>query len=448
MSSILHRRLAAPLAVFAIAGLALSGCAVDETNGGSASGGGPGDAGTVDGVVTVYGTIADTEADLLEESWADWEEENDIDIKYESSKEFEAQIGIRAQGGSAPDIAIFPQPGLLSDLASRNYIQPAPQEVADNVAEYWSEDWAGYATTGDTLYGAPLMASVKGWVWYSPSEFAANGWTEPTTWDELLTLTQTMAETKGKAPWCAGFGSEAATGWPGTDWVEDLVLRQAGPEVYDQWVSHDIPFTDPAIQTALDSVGEILLNPEYVNAGYGGVESINTTTFQDVARVLGNGECSLHHQASFYDGFIQDPENGNATVGPDADIWAFMTPSIEAGGNAVVGGGEIVGAFSNDEETVKVTEYLSSPEWANSRVSLGGVLSANSGLDPESAESPILQEAIKILQDPETTFRFDASDLMPGAVGSAAFFTGIVDWINGKPSDEVLSQIDAAWPSE
>jgi alpha-glucoside transport system substrate-binding protein len=447
MSSHLHRRFTAPLAMLAIAGIALSGCAIEEDGGGS-SGGGPGDAGTADGVVTIYGTIADTEDELLQESWKEWEEENDIDIKYESSKEFEAQIGVRAQGGSAPDLAIFPQPGLLGDLASRGYVQPAPEGVADNVAEYWSEDWAGYGTTDDTLYGAPLMASVKGWIWYSPAEFAANGWEQPETWDELLTLTQTIADAKGSAPWCAGFGSDAATGWPGTDWVEDLVLRQAGPEVYDQWVSHEIPFTDPAIQTAMDSVGEILLNPEFVNAGYGGVESINTTTFQDVARVLGDGSCSLHHQASFYDGFIQDPENGNSTVGPDADIWAFMTPSVEPGGKAVVGGGEIVGAFSNDADTIKVQEYLSSPEWANSRVALGGVLSANSGLDPESAESPILQEAIKLLQDPETTFRFDASDLMPGAVGSAAFFTGIVDWINGKPSDEVLSQIDSAWPSE
>jgi alpha-glucoside transport system substrate-binding protein len=447
MSSILHRRFTAPLAILAIAGIALSGCAVDESNGGG-SAGGPGDAGTADGVVTVYGTIADTEAELLEQSWADWEKDNNIDIKYESSKEFEAQIGIRAQGGSAPDLAIFPQPGLLGDLASRGYIQPAPAGVSDNVKKYWSDDWAGYATTDDTLYGAPLMASVKGWIWYSPAEFASNGWEVPTTWDELLTLTKTIQEAKGSAPWCAGFGSDAATGWPGTDWVEDLVLRQAGTDTYDKWVSHDVKFTDPAIKTALDSVGEILLNPDYVNAGFGDVKSINTTPFGDAARVIGNGECSLTHQASFFDGFIQDPKNGNATVGPDADVWAFMTPSIEAGGNAVTGGGEIVGAFSNDADTVKVQEYLSSPEWANSRVKLGGVLSANSGLDPESAESPILQEAIKILQDPNTTFRFDASDLMPGAVGSAAFFTGMVDWINGSSSDEVLKKIDAAWPTE
>jgi alpha-glucoside transport system substrate-binding protein len=443
MISYHYRRAILPIAALGIASVVLSGCAT--SSGGS---GGPGDAGEADGIVTIYGTIGDTEAELLEESWADWETANGIDIQYEASKEFEAQISIRAQGGNAPDIGIFPQPGLLSDLASRDYIQPAPEGVKANVEQYWSADWAGYATTGDTLYGAPLMASVKGFVWYSPAQFAEWGVEVPTTWDEMLTLTQTIADEKGTAPWCAGFASDAATGWPGTDWVEDLVLRQAGAETYDKWVSHEIPFSDPAIVAAFNSVGDILLNPDFVNAGFGDVKSINSTPFGDPARALGDGTCALHHQASFFDGFIQDPKNGNATVGPDADIWAFVTPSIEAGGNAVTGGGEIVGAFSNDTDTIKVQEFLSSPEWANARVKLGGVISANNGLDPASASSPILQQAITILQDPATTFRFDASDLMPGVVGAGSFWTGMVDWINGKSTEDVLSTIDASWPSE
>ena len=443
MSRNLHRRFTAPVALFAAAGLVLAGCSAE----GAAEG--PGDYGDADGVVTVYGTIADTEAELLEQSWADWESENDIDIQYESSKLFEEQISVRAQGGNAPDLAIFPQPGLLADLATRGFIQPAPESVESNVSEFWTEDWAKYATSDDVLYGAPLMASVKGYIWYSPAKFAEWGVEVPATWDELLAVTKTIQEKTGTAPWCAGFGSDAASGWPGTDWVEDLVLRQAGPETYDDWISHDVPFSDPAIKTALDSVGEILLNPDYVNAGLGDVKSINATPFGDVARVVGDGSCALTHQASFFDGFISDPENGNATVGPDADVWAFMTPPIDASaGAAVTGGGEIVGAFSNDEDTIKVQEYLSSPEWANSRVKLGGVISANNGLDPASASSPILQDAIKILTDPDTTFRFDASDLMPGVVGSDSFFKGMVNWINGSSSDEVLETIDKSWPSD
>ncbi len=440
MSFTVNRRAFAPLAVLAAAGITLAGC----TSGGN-GGDGPGDFGDADGVVTIYGTIADTEADLLEESWADWEAENDIDIVYESSKEFEAQIGIRAQGGDAPDLAIFPQPGLLADLADRGYIQEAPEGVADNVAEYWSEDWAGYGTVNDTLYGAPLMASVKGFVWYSPKYFADNGYEVPETWDEMMELTATIAAT-GQKPWCAGFGSDAATGWPGTDWIEDIVLRQGGTDVYDGWVTNEIPFTDPAIASAFDTLGEILLNPEYVNAGIGDVVSINSTPFgADIATAVVDGTCPMTHQASFFDGFLTD---AGGVVAEDGDVWAFITPGEEAGASAVTGGGEIVAAFSNDEDTIKVQEYLSSPEWANSRVSLGGVISANKGLDPKNASSAILSQAIEILQGEDTTFRFDASDLMPGAVGAGTFWTGMVDWINGTPTEQVLESIEAGWPSE
>ena len=434
-----HRRFTASIAVAAIAGLTLAGCS-----------GGPGsttsEAGAKgDGVVTVYGTIPGTEAKLLEKSWADWEKKNKIDIQYESSKEFESQIAIRAQGGNAPDLAIFPQPGLMADLASRDFLKPAPKAVEDNVNKNWSKDWKAYGTVGDTFYGAPLMASVKGFIWYSPAKFKEWGVEVPKTWDELLAVTKTIQEKSGTAPWCAGFGSGDATGWPGTDWVEDLVLREAGPETYDKWVKNEIPFTDPAIKTAFDSLGEILQNPAYVNATFGDVRSINSTAFGDVATPIANGTCALTHQASFFDGFITD---AGGKVGPDGDVWAFITPAAEAGGQAVTGGGEIVGAFSDDADTQKVQAYLSSADWANSRVSLGGVISANKGLDPASAKSPILQQAIKILQDPKTTFRFDASDLMPGSVGAGTFWKGMVNWINGTPTDEVLTSIEGGWPSK
>ena len=443
MKTIPRRTLAAG-SLMAVGALALAGC----SGGPGTGGGGGGESGGDDGnVVTVYGTISDTEADLLEESWAEWEEENDIDIEYEASKEFEAQIAVRAQGGNAPDLAIFPQPGLLKDMAELGFLKPAPESVVENVEEYWSEDWAEYATYDGTLYGAPLMASVKGWVWYSPTFFEENGYEVPTDWQGLLGLTAQIQADTGGAPWCVGFGSDAATGWPGTDWVEDVVLRQAGPEVYDQWVANEVPFTDPQIASAFEEVGKILKNPDYVNAGFGGTDTIVTTPFGDAASALVSGECALHHQASFFDGFIVD---AGGTVAEDGDLWAFQTPSFggaAAEGAVVTGGGEIVGAFSDDEATQKVQTYLSSPEWANSRVSLGGVISANTGLDPENASSEILKEAISILQDESTTFRFDASDLMPSGVGTNTFFKGMNDWVNGADTATVLEQIESGWPS-
>jgi len=438
MNRMRRGRLLVSAAAVSVVGLTLAGC----SGGPGVSGGGSG--GEDDNVVTVYGTIADTEAELLEESWAAWEEENDIDIQYESSKEFEAQIAVRAQGGNAPDLAIFPQPGLLADMANRDYLIPAPPSVVENIESGWSEDWAGYGTVDGTIYGSPLMASVKGWIWYSPSLFAENGWEIPTDWQGLLDLTAQIQSETGKPPWCAGFFSDAATGWPGTDWVEDVVLRQSGTEVYDQWVANEVPFTDPKIKSAFDEVAKIILDPKYVNAGLGDVASIGTTPFGDVATPLVAGDCVLHHQASFYDGFITD---AGGTVAEDGDIWAFLTPGFESGSQVVTGGGEIVGAFDDSESTVKVQEYLSSPEWANSRVELGGVISANKGLDPSLASSLILTEAIEILQSGDTTFRFDASDLMPSSVGVGTFFQGMRDWVNGTPTDTVLQQIEDGWPS-
>ena len=297
------------------------------------------------------------------------------------------------------------------------------------------------------VLAAAVATFVLGGLWYSPALFAEKGWEIPTTWDGLIDLTKTIQADTGKPPWCIGFGSDAATGWPGTDWIEDIVLRQSGTEVYDQWVKNEVPFTDPAIKSAFDEFAKIALDPTYVNAGYGDVKSIVTTPFGDPATALVAGDCVLHHQASFYDGFITAAEG---TVAEDGDIWAFLTPAFggESGGDVVTGGGEIVAAFDDAESTQKVQEYLSSPEWANSRVSLGGVISANKGLDPENASSNILKEAIGILQSDETTFRFDASDLMPSAVGAGTFWKGMVDWVNGTPTDTVLTQIEAGWPSQ
>lgn len=441
-----HRRGLAPLAMIGALGIALVGCGGGP---GSTNSGGPDATGdTGDSVVTVYGTIADNEAKLLEESWKGFEDESGIDIKYEASKEFEAQISVRAQGGNPPDIAIFPQPGLMAELIKGDYLKKAPQAVQDNVASGWSDDWAAYASYEGELYGAPLMASVKGWIWYSPTTFKDNGYSVPTDWQGMLDLTAQIREDSGAAPWCVGFGSDAATGWPGTDWIEDMVLRQSGPEVYDKWVANEVPFTDPQIASAFDEVGKVLTNADYVNAGFGGTDTIVTTPFGDAAQALADGKCALHHQASFFDGFITD---AGGEVGPEGDVWAFIMPPFEAAGAdapaVVTGGGEIVAAFSDDEATQKVQEYLSSADWANSRVALGGVISANKGLDPANAQSEILKEAITILQADDTTFRFDASDLMPAGVGAGSFWKGMNDWVNGTATQTVLEQIESGWPS-
>ncbi|MEF3402473.1 ABC transporter substrate-binding protein [Agromyces sp. CCNWLW203] len=445
-----HRRWMAPVVAAAAVGLALTGCTGDiaEEDAADVDCTDYEEYGTFeDAEVSVAGTILDLEADRLIESWADFETCTGISVDYQGSSEFEAQIAVLAEGGNAPDVGIVPQPGLLARLATGGWLIPASESVEANVDEWWSEDWKQYGTHDGTFYAAPLMASIKGYIWYSPAEFEEKGYEIPKTLDELTELSATIAAEGDHKPWCVGLESGDATGWPGTDWIEDYMLRLHGADVYDQWVTHGIPFNDPQVAEAFDAVGEYLKNDEMVNGGIGDVSTQVTEAFQTAGLPILDGECSLHHQASFYETFW-NPEGGDEnTVASDGSVFAFLLPPVNADDPlSVTGGGEFPVAFRDAEEVEAFRTYLSSDTWANNRVSLGGVISANKGLDPQVASSELLTQSIEILQDPETTFRFDGSDLMPGAVGADSFWKGIVAWVTGGETAQVLDTIESSWP--
>jgi alpha-glucoside transport system substrate-binding protein len=436
-------RVLAPLGLLAVGAIALAGCAEGDSSGGGSGSGSGGET-----TVRISGGITGTEADALNQSFEQFTQDTGIKVVYTGDKSFEGNIVTKVSGGDAPDIAIVPQPGLLKTLIGTGEVQKASDAVSSNVDEYWGEDWKSYGTEDGTFYAAPMLANLKGYVWYSPAKFKEWGVEVPKTLDELMTLTATIQQKTGAAPWCAGFASDAASGWPGTDWVEDMVLRLSGPDVYDQWVANEVKFTDPQIKQAFDAVGDILLNPSYVNAGFGDVSSINSTAFADVAAKVADGSCPMTHQASFLSANFLTVTNAageTPTIAPDGDVYAFLTPGVTEGELAVEGGGEFVTAFSDDENVQKVVEYMSTPEFADARVKLGGVISANKGADPTLASSEFLTEAMKTLQDPNTTVRFDASDLMPATVGSGSFWKGMVSWIDGTPTDQVLSDIQAGY---
>ena len=399
-------------------------------------------AGSSGTTVSMYTSIRDIEADRYVQSFEEFEKCTGIDIAYEGSGEFEAQLNVKVQGGNAPDLAFIPQPGLLQRFVQAGEVVEPPQGVVDNVEEFWSEAWRDYGSVDGTLYAAPMGANVKSYVWYSPKQFEEAGYEVPTTLDELRTLTEEIAAS-GTKPWCAGIESGDATGWPATDWVEDMMLRTAGPETYDQWVNHEIPFDDPAVVEAVDAVGEILKNPEYVNGGFGDVRSIATTSFQDAGLPILDGECFLHRQASFFAN--QWPEGTD--VSENGDVFAFYLPSEDEGSKPVLGGGEFVAAFADRPEVQKVQTYLSSDEYANTKAAIGDWISANEGLDLANVENPIDRLSVETLQDPGAEFRFDGSDLMPAAVGAGSFWQGMTEWINGAETEEVLSNIEESWPS-
>lgn len=395
--------------------------------------------------VSLYTSIVAPEDTAHIDSYKPFEKCTGAQIVYEGSLEFEAQLPVRVSGGNAPDVAYIPQPGLLATFAASGAAKPAPPAVVKNVDTYFSDTYKSAGSVDGTLYGAPLGANVKSFVWYSPKAFAAKGYTVPTTWDDMIALSDRIAAEGGK-PWCAGIASGEATGWPLTDFLEDAMLRENGPDVYDQWVDHTIPFNAPQVSAALDRVGSILKNPAYVNGGYGDVSSIATTTFQDGGLPILDETCYMHRQANFYAAQFDE----STDISENGDVFAFELPQINPGApGTILVGGEFVAAFADRPEVAAFQAYLSSPEWANEKAKTtpaGGWVSANTGLDPANLASPIDRKSAEILQDQANTFRFDASDLMPAAVGSSSFWRGMTDWITGKSTADSLSFIEQSWP--
>jgi alpha-glucoside transport system substrate-binding protein len=452
------RRGAAAAAVLLTAGLVLAGCGGDDDNGDSAGGTSPGEGkteckdltsfGDLSGKeVSVYTSIVAPEDQPYKDSFKLFESCTGAKVNYEGSKEFEAQLVVRVKSGNPPDIAFVPQPGLLQTLVKdTGKVIEAPQSVSDNVDEYYGEDWKKYGTVDGKFYAPPLTANVKSFVWYSPKMFADNGWEIPKTWDDMLALSDTVAGT-GIKPWCAGIESGEATGWPATDWLEDVMLRTAGADVYDQWVNHEIPFDDPAVVEALDTVGGILKNDKYVNGGIGDVKSIATEPFQEAGLPILDGKCAMHRMASFYAANWGE----GVKVAEDGDVFAFYLPPIDpAQGNPVLGGGEFVAAFRDDPEVAAFQTYISGGDWVNEKAKAtpnGGFVSANKNLDIANVASPIDKLSTEILQNPDATFRFDGSDLMPGAVGAGSFWKEMTAWIaEDQSTEDTLGNIEKSWP--
>lgn len=392
--------------------------------------------------VSVYTSIRDAEGKLQEKSYDTFEECTGIEIKYEGSGGFEDQLPTRVQAGDAPDLAYVPQPGLLRSMVETGQVKVAPPEVSALVDRNFDSAWREYGTVDGRFYAAPLSASVKSYVWYSPKEFKDKGYSVPETWDELIALSDRIVP--DHKPWCAGIESGRATGWVVTDWLEDVMLRDAGPAMYDKWVEHEIPFNSPEVVAAAERVATILKNPAYVNGGFGGVKTITTTAFQEGGLPILERSCSLHRQASFYANQWGD----EAEVAEDGDVFAFYFPPIDpTKGKPVIAGGDFVAAFADRPEVRAFQEYLATVEWANERAKLGNWINANKGLDIENVKNPIDKLSVEILQDPDAIVRFDASDLMPREVGAGSFWTGMTDWMNGKPTKETLDYIERTWPS-
>ncbi len=372
-----------------------------------------------------------------------------LNIEYTGDADWEANINTQVEGGNPPDISFFPQPGKLADFARDGAVVALTDDVNATVDEYWADGYQLYGNVDDVQYGVPAKTDLKSLVWYQPAAFEENGYEVPTTFDEFTALVDQMAADGVAKPLCVGIESGQATGWAYTDWVEDMVLRQAGPDVYDQWVNNEIPFDDPQIVEAMQTVVDIWTDENVFAAG----GSISATNFADNGQPLVDGQCFMHRQANFFAGLFPegtafaDPEN------PDA-VDVFYFPDIN-GDTPVLTAGIFAAAFNEDPATMAVMDYIATADYAENRQrlqtaeldgALSGYLSAAQNQDP-SVYQPLEQSFLEILNAAEIA-RFDGSDLMPADVGAGTFWSEGVKLVNGNATaEEAAATIQASWPS-
>ncbi|MFD1884774.1 ABC transporter substrate-binding protein [Paenibacillus wenxiniae] len=392
--------------------------------------------------VTMYGPFVDADEQKFNASIKAFEDATGIDIAYEGSKEFEATINVRVNGGNAPDIADFPQPGLLETFAKAGKVVDVSTFMdADYMKKQYKQSWLDMAQMAgpdkDITAGVWARSSVKSLVWYNKKAFDEAGYTVPKTWDEMMKLTEQIAA-DGDPAWSIGIESGAATGWPATDWVEDIMLRTTTPENYDKWVKGELPFTDPIVKNAVEKMSEIWFNKDYV---YGGRSSIATTNFGDaIAPLFTNPpKAWLHRQAGFITSFI--PEG----VKPEDYDW-FPFPSIDAQyGTPALISGDIYAMFNDRPEVRAVMEFFTTAESLQSWIKSGGVTPPMNGTPDDWFANEQERRMSEFVQTAKT-IRFDGSDLMPGSVGAGTFWKGMTDYVSGTANlDQAMQGIQAGW---
>jgi alpha-glucoside transport system substrate-binding protein len=422
----------------------------DDGDGGETGATGGGATGVLEdtGTVNVLNAMEPNEAEAVQGVVDANLEDADYTVEIEASADFEEQFQIRSEGGTL-DVALVPQPGTVAAQAAAGTIVSLEDMgfQVDDLEELFGAYLLQLVEFEGEHWGVPTNVNLKSMVWYPKAAFDAAGYTVPTTWDELLALTEQI-KADGSTPWCVGFESGGATGWPATDWMEDIMLRTAGVDTYDQWVNHEIPFNDPAVANAATVFGDVMFPEGNVLGGAADTPSISfgaapLPMFEDPPA------CWLHRQANFIIAAAPFPED--AEVGVDYD-W-FPLPGIDQEGTLYAGEFAVVGTNGNRAEVKDFLEqFMAEPiqcgmggEAESSRISPNINVGADCYVNPILADSAaVLTEAIA-----SNTGRFDASDLMPAEVGAGSFWTGMVEYMQGGPDSlqSVLDEIEASWPA-
>jgi alpha-glucoside transport system substrate-binding protein len=385
------------------------------------------------------GIWGDDELVSFEAMVAPWETTTGGSMAFTGTRDITAVLTTRVEGGNPPDVAIAAEVGRFLQFAGEGKLTPlsACEGLRQTVVANYPQGFIDLGTVNDVVYGFFMKADTKGTIWYNPKFFADNGYeplTADSTFEDLIALSdQILAD--GTPPWSVGVESAEASGWPGSDWIQQILLNEAGTEVYDGVIDGSIPLTDPRVKDAWEKFGEIALTEGYTVQG--GAEGINATNFVNSAYPPFESPptAAMVYLGGFASGFVTE-QFPDAVAGEDFDFFPFP-------GGGVTGGASIVYAFSDDETTCSFLNYLVGAEAQQIWVNDGGFTSVNSQVSLDAYPNLVARAQAEQLAGAEV-FRFDLDDAIGGAF-QTAYFQGVTEYLaNPDDLDSILGDIEAS----
>jgi alpha-glucoside transport system substrate-binding protein len=371
-----------------------------------------------------------------------FEDSTGIKISYESTRDEDAILTSRVAAGNPPDLAAAPGPTILTNFAKQGKVV-ALNDVVDMSAlqSSTSKSWIdlGEPLKDGKLYQIFSWAAVKGLVWYDPKSFQAKGYNVPKSWDDLMNL-QTQIKGSGTTPWCLTVESGAATGWMASDWLKEIVLSQAGPDVYDKWVAGTQKWSSPEIKQAFQTFGKIL-GPNDSNV-HGGAQYIVATNFGDVGTPMFQSppKCYMLNQASFITTFFT---SANPSLQPGTDFNFFPLPDISSQfTGAHVVSGDAWSMFKDTPQARQLIKYLTTADAQAIWVKRGGKLAVNKSVPLDDYPDVLSKESAQIVVNTQIA-KYDATDNMPADMKAAAW-ADLVKFIQNQGQlDSLLAHLDS-----
>jgi alpha-glucoside transport system substrate-binding protein len=422
-------RLTRILAAMAIVVLGVTACGTTNTT-----------SGQIGGTVHILGTWTGGEKDSFDAVMKPFTDQTGIKISFEATRDLDAILQTKIAAGNPPDVTGAPGIGTLIKLARAGKI-PTLEDKLDVSAlnANYGADWINLGKIDGKLYTLYAWAALKGLVWYDPKAFSAKGYQVPKSWDELMTL-QDKIKSDGGKPWCVALESEAASGWPGSDWVKEIVLSQAGGTVYDNWWQGKQKWTSPEIKAAWQTWGKVL-GPDDSNV-YGGKQYMVATKFGDGGQGLfsSSPKCYMFNQGSFITGFF-DAYTPKPTAGTDYAVFPLPDVSPANKGAHVVGGDAFV-MTKDTPQARALLKYLATADAQDIWVKRGGgKIAINKKVPLGDYPDPIAKSIAEIVVNTQIA-RYDAGDLMPSDMRDA-YWSAVLKFVQNQGQlDAILADLD------